>query len=158
LGYSDRVVPAAEGVFENGQRPSSTRADPTTGEQERIEYLEKKIQIKDEVLAELMAEHIALKKSSWGTLTGVWVPHDVSDQLWILSGAGREGRDRRPGGCIEWLSIQPASSIDWRERYGQTNEHNGWFPRDFWLEQWEKEAIVDFHLKNPLEVTRRLTL
>jgi transposase len=31
-------------------------------EQERIEYLEKKIQRKDEVLAELMAEHIALKK------------------------------------------------------------------------------------------------
>ena len=32
-------------------------------EQERIDYLEKKIQTKDEVLAELMAEHIALKKS-----------------------------------------------------------------------------------------------
>jgi transposase len=32
-------------------------------ERERIEYLEKKIQRKDEVLAELMAEHIALKKS-----------------------------------------------------------------------------------------------
>jgi hypothetical protein len=37
------------------------------------------------------------------------------------------------------------------------NEHNGWVPRDFWLEQWEKEAIVDFHLKNPLEGYRRLT-
>ncbi len=32
-------------------------------EQERIERLEKKIQTKDEVLAELMAEHMALKKS-----------------------------------------------------------------------------------------------
>jgi len=32
-------------------------------EQERIEYLTKKIQTKDEVLAELMAEHVALKKS-----------------------------------------------------------------------------------------------
>jgi hypothetical protein len=31
-------------------------------EQERIEYLEKKIQTKDEVLAELMAEHVARKK------------------------------------------------------------------------------------------------
>jgi hypothetical protein len=31
-------------------------------EQERIAYLEKKIQTKDEVLAELMAEHVALKK------------------------------------------------------------------------------------------------
>ena len=31
-------------------------------EQERIAYLEKKVQTKDEVLAELMAEHVALKK------------------------------------------------------------------------------------------------
>jgi hypothetical protein len=29
---------------------------------ERIEFLEKKVQTKDEVLAELMAEHVALKK------------------------------------------------------------------------------------------------
>jgi hypothetical protein len=31
--------------------------------QKRIEFLEKKVQTKDEVLAELMAEHIALTKS-----------------------------------------------------------------------------------------------
>jgi hypothetical protein len=38
------------------------------------------------------------------------------------------------------------------------NEHNGWVPRDFWLEDWEKQAIFGFHLKNPLEGYRRLTL
>jgi transposase-like protein len=49
--------------FENGaaafeqKRPANHSA-----EQERIAYLEKKIQTKDEVLAELMAEHVALKK------------------------------------------------------------------------------------------------
>jgi hypothetical protein len=31
------------------------------------------------------------------------------------------------------------------------------FPRDFWLEDWEKQAIIGFHLKNPLEGYRRLT-
>ncbi len=50
--------------FENGaaafQRKARANHD---SEQERIEYLEKKIQTKDEVLAELMAEHVALKKS-----------------------------------------------------------------------------------------------
>ena len=40
---------------------------------------------------------------------------------------------------------------------GCSNEHNGWVPRDFWLELWEKEAIIEFHLKNPLEGYRRLT-
>ena len=44
-----------------------------------------------------------------------------------------------------------------RQRYGCVNEHNGWVPRDFWLEPWEKEAIIRFHLKNPLEGYRRLT-
>ena len=38
-------------------------SDPQPDHQERIGYLEKKIQTKDEVLAELMAEHVALKKS-----------------------------------------------------------------------------------------------
>jgi len=30
-------------------------------------------------------------------------------------------------------------------------------PRDFWLEKWEKKAIIDFHGKHPLEGYRRLT-
>jgi len=49
--------------FENGAAAfqSKGRVDHQA-EQERIEYLEKKIQRKDEVLAELMVEHIALKK------------------------------------------------------------------------------------------------
>jgi transposase InsO family protein len=61
------------------------------------------------------------------------------------------------GRFIEWLGIRASKFYDWRDRYGQVNEHNGWVPRDFWLEQWEKQAIVDFHLKNPLEGYRRLT-
>ena len=43
-------------AFEQNARPNRS------AEQERIAYLEKKIQTKDEVLAELMAEHVALKK------------------------------------------------------------------------------------------------
>jgi transposase len=50
--------------FENGAGAFQTRTRPNhQAEQERIAYLEKKIQTKDEVLAELMAEHVALKKS-----------------------------------------------------------------------------------------------
>ena len=50
--------------FENGAAAFQNKTRPNQqAEQERIEYLEKKIQTKDEVLAELMAEHVALKKS-----------------------------------------------------------------------------------------------
>jgi len=50
-------------LFENGAAAFEQKK-PTnhSAEQERIAYLEKKIQTKDEVLAELMAEHVALKK------------------------------------------------------------------------------------------------
>ena len=50
--------------FENGAAAfqGKSRSDHQA-EQQRVEFLEKKIQTKDEVLAELMAEHIALKKS-----------------------------------------------------------------------------------------------
>jgi putative transposase len=61
------------------------------------------------------------------------------------------------GRFIGWLGVTASKFYSWRERYGRVNEHNGWIPRDFWLEEWEKKAIVDFHLKNPLEGYRRLT-
>src|SRR5213075_2627264 len=49
--------------FENGAAAFQAKGRTDhQDEQERIEYLEKKIQRKDEVLAELMGEHIALKK------------------------------------------------------------------------------------------------
>ncbi len=50
--------------FENGaaafQNKNRSRRQP---EQQRIERLQKKMQTKDQVLAEFMAEHVALKKS-----------------------------------------------------------------------------------------------
>ena len=52
--------------FENGSAAFQSTERPhrqVLDKQKRIEFLEKKVQTKDEVLAELMAEHIALKKS-----------------------------------------------------------------------------------------------
>ena len=60
------------------------------------------------------------------------------------------------GRFIAWLGITASKYYDWRERYGKVNEHNGPVPRDHWLEPWEKEAIIAFHLANPLEGYRRL--
>jgi hypothetical protein len=49
------------------KRDSSPRAENTAQPFRRagaIAYLERKIQTKDEILAELMAEHVALKKAT----------------------------------------------------------------------------------------------
>jgi transposase InsO family protein len=37
------------------------------------------------------------------------------------------------------------------------NEHNAPIPRDFWLEDWERQEIIRFYLDHPLEGYRRLT-
>jgi transposase InsO family protein len=55
------------------------------------------------------------------------------------------------------MQVPEGTYYKWRQRYGKANEHNGWIPRDHWLEPWEKEAIVRFHFDHPLEGYRRLT-
>jgi transposase len=49
----------SEAAFQSQERPQRQVEE----KQKRIDFLEKKVQSKEEVLAGLMAEHIALKKS-----------------------------------------------------------------------------------------------
>lgn len=56
---------------------------------------------------------------------------------------------------IKGLGISRSKFFDWQRRYGCENRHNGSVPRDFWLEQWEKEAIIQFYGDHPLEGYRR---
>jgi putative transposase len=58
---------------------------------------------------------------------------------------------------VLWLGLASSKFYDWRTRYGKVNEHNRWIPRDFWLEAWEKRAILEFHDAHPGEGYRRLT-
>jgi transposase InsO family protein len=44
----------------------------------------------------------------------------------------------------------------WTRRLGTQNRHNGRIPRDFWLEDGEKAAILAFHELHPREGYRRL--
>ena len=61
------------------------------------------------------------------------------------------------GRFIGWLGIGRSKFYNWHARYGKVNEHNGKIPRDFWLLDWERQAIVDFHGEHPQEGYRRLT-
>lgn len=58
---------------------------------------------------------------------------------------------------IAWLGIASSKFYDWKQRYGKVNEHNAHLPRDGWLEDWEKRAILDYQQQHPLEGYRRLT-
>lgn len=58
---------------------------------------------------------------------------------------------------VEWLAVSKSKFHTWINRYGKANEHNAPIPRDFWLEEWERQAIIAFYHHNPLEGYRRLT-
>ena len=77
--------------------------------------------------------------------------HDVRDQVVDFVRRWSEKTEIGVGRFPPWLGVTASKFYDWRQRYGRVNEHNGWIPRDFWLEAWEKEAIIDFHQKNPLQ-------
>jgi len=58
---------------------------------------------------------------------------------------------------IGWMGVPEGTFYSWKHRYGKVNEHNGWIPRDHWLLDSEKRAILDFYWKHPLDGYRRLT-
>ena len=86
---------------------------------------------------------ICVHKTSWGagTLFGILevLDSDLAKQI------------------VQWIGIAHSKFFDWKKRYGKVTEHNGAIPRDFWMEDWEKQAILNFHHANPLEGYRRLT-
>lgn len=90
-------------------------------------------------------------------MKGLWVPHDTRDNIvdyvkyWVR-------RTEIPAYKIrEWIGLSAGKYCAWQNRYGKVNEHNGRIPRDFWLEAWEKEAIIKYALAHPGEGYRRLT-
>jgi len=90
-------------------------------------------------------------------LKGRWVPHDTRDTVVDFTKSWSKKTEIPVSRFIEWLGTATSKFYYWCERYGKANEHNGKIPRDHWLEDWEKQAIIDFHHDNPLEGYRRLT-
>ena len=86
-----------------------------------------------------------------------WVPHDIRDAVvdFIKRWADRTGIAVTH--LLRWLGLAASKYYNWRNRYGKANEHNAPIPRDFWLEDWERQSIIDFHQKYPFEGYRRLT-
>ena len=93
----------------------------------------------------------------WGPLNGHWVAHDTRDTVVDFLRSLSERTELSLRRLTAWLCISRHKFYDWLERYGKANEHNAKIPRDHWLLPEEKQAILDFHAKHPLEGYRRLT-
>ena len=90
-------------------------------------------------------------------MTGIWIEHDVRDRIVDYVAQWSEKTELPATRFIEWLGISASKFHTWKERYGKANEHNGKVPRDFWIEDWEKRNIIEYHSKHPEEGYRRLT-
>jgi len=85
-----------------------------------------------------------------------WVSHDIRDQVVDFVRHWSDRTELSAKWLLGQIELSPRKYHHWQDRYGKANEHNGLVPRDHWLEDWEKLAVVDFARKYPLEGYRRL--
>jgi len=90
-------------------------------------------------------------------LNGQWTQPDTRDEVVDYVRYWTEKTELPAARLIGWLGISASKFYDWRARYGRVNEHNAWVPRDYWLDDWEKQAVLEYHWDHPLEGYRRLT-
>ena len=84
----------------------------------------------------------------WGTLSGRWVSHDTRDEVVDYVRTWSNKTELAASKLVRWIGIAASKFHDWKQRYGQANEHNSLVPRDHWLEEWEKQAILAFHAEH----------
>ena len=99
-----------------------------------------------------------VKKRAWGALNGRWVPHDTRDEVIDFVTGLAEKTELKAERMVGWIGIAHGKFYEWKKRYGKANEHNGKVPRDHWIDDWERERIIEFHGHNPLEGYRRLMM
>ena len=89
-------------------------------------------------------------------MNGSWAEPDVRDEVidYVRSWSGKTGIKEIK--MVNWIGISRSKFYNWQSRYGKVNEHNSWIPRDFWLTDYERQAIINYYHDNPLEGYRRL--
>ena len=90
-------------------------------------------------------------------MSGVWVQPDLRDRIVDFVRERAEQTELPALRLVGGIGIGASKFFDWKRRYGQVNEHNAWAPRDYWLEDWEKQAIIDFYQSHPDDGYRRVT-
>jgi hypothetical protein len=70
------------------------------------------------------------------------VPHDLRDQVVDFVRRWSDKTEIPAARLVSWAGLGRSKFFDWKSRYGKVNEHNGWIPRDHWLEDWEEKAII----------------
>ena len=86
-----------------------------------------------------------------------WAEPDIRDEVVDYVRYWSSRTEIKAGKIVNHIGITRSKYYDWRRRYGKTNEHNAWIPRDFYLTDREKRAIIAYYNDHLLEGYRRLT-
>lgn len=86
-----------------------------------------------------------------------WAEPDVRDEVIDYIHYWSDRTEIKAVKMISWIGISRSKFYDWQCRYGKVNEHNGLILRDYWLTDYERQAIVNYYKDNILEGYRRLT-
>jgi len=97
-----------------------------------------------------------VRKRARGALNGRWTPHDTRDQVVDYIRELAKLTELPVGRIRGWSGLGKGKYYDWVKRFGKANEHNATIPRDHWLTDDEKQDILDYHERHPLEGYRRL--
>ena len=85
-----------------------------------------------------------------------WVQPDIRDEVIDYVRYYSDKTEIAASDFIRRIGIARSKYYDWKHRYGKVNEHNARIPRDFWLTDFERQAIIKYYHDNPLEGYRRL--
>lgn len=85
------------------------------------------------------------------------MPQTTRDQVVDTVDKWAEESGIGSGRMIVWLEISSSKFYDWKQRYGDKNQHNAPIPRKYWLAAWEQNAILTYYAAHPEEGYRRLT-
>lgn len=90
-------------------------------------------------------------------MKSVWVEPDIRDSVVDFARTWSDKTEITITRFIVWIGITQSKFYHWRKRYGKVNEHNSWIPRDWWIEEWEKQAIITFYSEHDKDGYRRIT-
>lgn len=88
-------------------------------------------------------------------MKGKWVKPEIRDEIVDFVKMNKERTGLPETFFVKKLGIYPDKFIDWKRRYGKDNRHNSSVPRYYWIEEWEKEAVIEFYRNNDCEGYRR---
>ena len=90
-------------------------------------------------------------------MNGLWVELDIRDSVIGFTEMITSKADISVKYLLSLIGIRASKYYSWNNRKGQVNKHNGHVPKENWLLDWEKEAIIEYAKSCSGEGYRRLT-